>query len=186
MALLRYFATTSVDGYVADTSGGFDWAAPDEEMHAFVNDQCRTAGTWLLGRRMYQTLLYWETADASERAPAVARDFTDIWHGCDKIVYSSSLRATSSARTRLETRFDPEQVRGLKAASNLDLTVGGPTLAGQALRAGLVDVLDVLIVPWVVGGGLAWLPSDVRLALELTDQRRFGGGAVHLRYAPRR
>ena len=186
MGTLRYFATASLDGYVADSSGGFDWAAPDEEMHAFVNDLVRPTGTWLLGRRMYETLLYWETSDTSEQTPAVERDFAGIWRGCDKIVYSSTLTATSSRRTTIERRFDPGQVRDLVASADSDLTVGGPTLAAEALRAGLVDVLELLVVPWVIGSGLSWLPPDVRLPLELIDERRFGGGAVYLRYGPRR
>jgi dihydrofolate reductase len=186
MGTLRYFATASLDGYVTDSSGDFDWAAPDEEMHAFVNDILRSAGTFLLGRRMYETMLYWETADTSDQAPAVERDFAAIWQGRDKIVYSSTLGAPRSARTRLEPRFDPEQVRAVVRAEDRDLTVGGPTLAAEALRAGLVDVLEILMVPWLIGAGLAWLPSDVRLPLELTGERRFGSGAVYLRYEPRR
>ncbi len=186
MGTLRYFATASVDGFVTDSAGGFDWAAPDPEMHAFVNDIVRPAGTYLFGRRMYETMLYWETADTSDRSHAVARDFAGIWRGSDKIVYSTTLEGPSSARTRVEPRFDPEQVRELVRASDRDVTVGGPTLAAVALRAGLVDVLELLAVPWVIGSGLPWLPSDVRLPLTLTDQRRFSGGAVYLRYEPRR
>ncbi|HET9650336.1 MAG TPA: dihydrofolate reductase family protein [Microlunatus sp.] len=183
MSTLRYFATASLDGYVADSSGAFDWAAPDAEMHAFVNDQVRTAGTWLLGRRMYQTMLYWENADTSEQTSAVERDFTGIWRSCDKIVYSTTLAAPSSTRTRLEPRFDPARVRDLKTRAEGDLTIGGATLAGEALRAGLVDVVELLVVPWVIGGGLSWLPADLRLPLELVDERRFASGAVYLRYA---
>lgn len=186
MGTLRYFATASLDGYVADSSGGFDWAAPDEEMHAFVNDLLRSTSTWLLGRRMYETLLYWETSDTSEQTAAVERDFAGIWRGCDKVVYSSTLTATSSSRTTIEPRFEPNRVRDLVASADSDLTVGGPTLAAEALRTGLVDVLELLAVPWVIGSGLSWLPSDVRLPLELIEERRFGGGAVYLRYQPRR
>jgi len=186
MAKLIYAAIASLDGYVEDEEGSFDWAMPDEEMHAFVNDLVRPAGTWLLGRRMYETLLYWETSDTSERTPAVERDFAGIWRGCDKIVYSSTLTATSSRRTTIEPRFDAGRVRDLVASADTELTVGGPTLAAEALRAGLVDVLELLAVPWVIGSGLSWLPSDVRLPLELIEERRFSGGAVYLRYEPRR
>jgi dihydrofolate reductase len=186
MGTLRYFATASLDGFVADSSGGFDWAAPDEEMHAFVNDLVRPVGTWLLGRRMYETLRYWETSDTSEQTAAVERDFAGIWRRCDKIVYSRTLTAPSSRRTTIEPRFDPDRVRSLVASTDEQLTVGGPTLAAEALRAGLVDVLELLAVPWVIGSGLSWLPSDVRLPLELVEERRFGGGAVYLRYEPRR
>jgi dihydrofolate reductase len=181
-ANLIYSAIASLDGYVADARGGFDWAAPDDEVHAFVNDLERPVGTHLLGRRMYEVLLTWETMPADE-GPAVVQDFARIWQGSDKIVYSRTLRSVSSARTRLESDFDAETVRQLKAAATRDVAVGGPNLAAAAFKAGLVDELHLFLVPVVVGGGTAALPGDVRIQLELVDERRFAGGVVYLRYS---
>ncbi len=172
----------SLDGYVADRDGNFDWAAPDEEIHRFVNDLERPFGTYLLGRRMYETLLYWENPPGLDAQPEFIRDFAGIWRGADKIVYSRTLEKAASARTRIEPRFDPEAVRRMKSAGASDITVGGPELAGQAMKAGLVDEFHLIVVPVVVGGGNRALPEDVRLDLDLVDQGRFGGGAVHLHY----
>jgi dihydrofolate reductase len=182
MARLIYSAITSVDGYVADEDGNFDWAAPDEEVHAFVNDLERRVGTYLYGRRMYEVMVYWETADAVADQPPVVRDFAQIWQAADKIVYSTTLETASSARTRIEREFDPDAVRRLKAAAGRDLSVGGPHLAAQALRAGLVDECHLFVTPMVVGGGTQSLPNNVRVTLELLDERRFGSGVVHLHY----
>jgi dihydrofolate reductase len=182
LAKLIYSAITSLDGYIADEDGNFDWAAPDAEVHAFVNDLERRAGTYLYGRRMYDVMAAWETMPTGADQPPVARDFAEIWRAADKIVYSKTLQTVSSARTRIERDFDPEAVRRLKAAAGRDLTVGGPALAAQALAAGLVDELHLLLVPVVVGGGTHALPSHVRLPLELLDERRFGGGVVHFHY----
>jgi len=180
LARLLYTAITSLDGYVADPDGRFDWAAPDEEVHAAVNELERPVGTYLYGRRMYRVMAYWESAP--DDAPAVERDYAQIWRAADKVVYSSTLDAPVTSRTRIERSFDPAAVAELNAASERDLSGGGPGLAAHALRAGLVDELQLLVTPVVVGGGTSFLPDDVRLDLELLDQRRFGNGAVLLRY----
>ena len=185
MARLIYSAISSLDGYVADLDGNFDWAAPDEEVHAFVNDLERPVGTYLYGRRMYEVMVYWETVPALAGEPSVEHDFAEIWRGADKIVYSKALAAPSSGRTRIEREFDPEAVRHLKATAARDLAVGGPTLAAQAIRAGLVDECHLFVSPIVVGGGTQSLPDNVRLNLELVDEGRFGNGVVHLHYRTR-
>ena len=185
MAKLVYSAITSLDGYVADEDGNFDWAAPDEEVHAFVNDLERPAGTYLYGRRMYEVMVVWETMDAVADQPPVVQDFAEIWRAADKIVYSKALETVSSARTRIERDFDPEAVRRMKAQAGPDITVGGSDLAAQAIKAGLVDECHLLVAPIVVGGGKRSLPDDVRLNLELLDERRFGSGVVHLHYRTR-
>ena len=181
MARLIYAGITSLDGYVADEDGSFDWSAPDQEVHTFVNDLQRTVGTYLYGRRMYEVMVAWETM-ALAGLPPYIQDFANLWRAADKIVYSRTLPAVSSGRTRIERGFDPEAVRRLKASSEADITVGGPMLAGQAIRAGLVDEWHLFVVPMVVGGGTRFLPDGVRLRLELVDERRFDSGAVHLRY----
>ncbi len=185
MAKLIYSAITSLDGYVADEDGNFDWAAPDEEVHAFVNDLERPVGTYLYGRRMYEVMLPWETAHTLADQRPVMQEFAQIWRAADKIVYSTTLDTVSSARTRIERRFDPEAVRELKARAGRDITVGGPDLAAQAIRAGVVDERQLFLTPVVVGGGTPSLPDDVRANLELLDERRFAGGVVHLRYRTR-
>jgi dihydrofolate reductase len=184
MAELIYSALASLDGYVADEDGKFDWAEPDEEVHTFVNDLSRPIGTYLLGRRMYEVLVAWETIDLSDEPPVI-RDFAEIWRAADKIVYSRTLETVSSARTRIERDFDPDAVRQLKAAADRDLAVGGPELAAQAFEAGLVDECHLFLSPVVVGGGKQSLPDNVRLQLELLDERRFGNGTVFLRYRTR-
>jgi dihydrofolate reductase len=185
MAKLIYSAIASADGYIEDAQGSFDWAAPDEQVHRFVNDLQRPVGTYLYGRRMYQTMLYWETAHTVPGQPPFAREFTGIWQAAEKIVFSKTLTSVSSARTRIERNFDPGMVRHLKSATEHDMTVGGAGLAGQAIKAGLVDELQLLMVPVVVGGGKRALPDGVRSDLELLDTRRFASGAVYLRYRPR-
>jgi dihydrofolate reductase len=184
MARLIYSAIMSLDGYTADEEGRFEWAAPDEEVHAFVNELERPVGTYLLGRRMYETMRYWETAHTIAGQPPVALDFARLWQAADKIVYSATLQAPATARTRVERDFDPDQVRKLKEAADRDLTVGGPQLAAQAIAAGLVDEYQLFVVPAVVGGGTRALPSKVRLNLALTQEHRFGGGVVYLSYRP--
>ncbi|TMB52805.1 MAG: deaminase [Chloroflexi bacterium] len=181
MAKLIYFAITSLDGYVADQDGNFDWAEPDEEVHTFVNELQRPLGTYLYGRRMYEVLVAWETMRTDDQ-PAFIQDFAQIWRTADKVVYSDSLTAPSSARTRIERQFDPDAVREMKAQAERDLSIGGPTLASHAMKAGLVDELHLFLTPIVVGGGNPSLPDDVRQPLELLDQRRFGNGVVFLRY----
>ena len=182
MAKLIYSAITSLDGYVADEDGNFDWAAPDAEMHSFVNDLERPVGTYLYGRRMYEVMAYWETAHTLADQPPFIQDFAEIWQAADKIVYSRTLETVSSARTRIERDFDPEAVRQMKTAAGRDITVGGPALAAQAIKARLVDEYHLFVVPIVVGGGTQFLPDNVRLELELMDERRFGNGTVHLHY----
>jgi dihydrofolate reductase len=181
MARLIYSVIASLDGYVADRSGNFDWAEPDEEVHTFFNELERPVGTYLYGRGMYETMIYWETAGGAGQPPYV-RDFAEMWRAAGKIVYSRTLAAVSSERTRIEREFDAEAVRRLKAEAERDLTVGGPDLAGQALASGLVDECHLFVAPVVIGGGKRSLPSDVRLKLELLDERRFANGMVYLRY----
>ncbi len=181
MARLIYSAIASLDGYVADENGNFDWSAPDEQVHAFVNDLEREIGTYLYGRRLYQVMVAWETMDTTDQPPVVA-DFTGIWQAADKVVFSGTLDAVSSARTRIERTFDPDTVRRWKASAQRDLSVGGPELAAAALRAGLVDELHLFLNPVVVGGGTPALPDHVRLSLELLDEHRFDNGVVHLHY----
>jgi dihydrofolate reductase len=184
MTKLIYSAITSLDGYVADEDGNFDWAAPDEEVHAFVNDLERPVGTYLYGRRMYEVMVAWETMPLADQ-PSSIRDYAEIWRAADKVVYSTTLEKASSARTRIERNFDPEEVREMKASAGRDISVGGPDLAAQAIEAGLVDEYDVFVTPVVVGGGTRSLPNDVRVMLELLGERRFGNGVVHLHYRTR-
>jgi dihydrofolate reductase len=182
MAKLIYSAIGSLDGYVEDASGKFDWAAPDEEVHAFVNELERPIGTYLYGRRMYETMVFWETVDPDGDFPAVAREWAAIWQAAEKVVYSRTLEAVSSARTRIERELDPDAIERMKQSSGSDISIGGAKLAGQAIAAGLVDELQLLLVPVLVGGGKRALPNDVRARLELLDERRFQSGAVFLRY----
>ena len=182
MTKLIYFAIASLDGYVADEDGNFDWAVPDEEVHAFISDLERPVGTYLYGRRMYETMVGWETDPTLADQSPLMRDFAQIWQAADKIVYSKTLEAVSTARTRIERHFDPEAVRQMKALAGGDLIVGGPELAAQALRAGLVDECHLFVAPMLVGGGKRSLPDNVRLKLELLDERRFDSGMVYLNY----
>ena len=185
VAKLIYSAITSLDGYVADGNGNFDWAEPDEEVHTFVNDLERRAGTYLYGRRMYEVMVFWETANTMADLPPFVRDFAEIWQAADKIVYSRTLETVSSARTRIEREFDPQAVRQMKARAGRDITVGGPELAAHAIKAGLVDEYHLFITPIVLGGGKPALPNDLRVKLELLDECRFAGGVVHLHYRTR-
>jgi dihydrofolate reductase len=185
MAKLIYSAIASLDGYVEDQHGRFEWAAPDEQVHAFVNESERPIGTYLYGRRMYETMVWWETVDTGPAQHAVARDYAELWRAADKIVYSRTLGEVSSARTRIEHQFEPDAVRALKAASATDISVGGAELAGEALAAGLVDELHLLLHPIIVGAGKPALPDDVGAKLELTDTRHFASGVVSVSYAVR-
>ncbi len=186
MAKLIYSAIASLDGYVADEDGNFDWAVPDEEVHAFINDLDQSVGTYLYGRRMYETMVGWEADPTlADRSPLM-QDFAEIWQAADKIVYSKTLEAVSTASTRIERDFDPEAVRKMKALAGRDLIVGGPELAAQAFKAGLVDECHLFVAPMVVGGGKRSLPDNVRLTLELLEERRFGSGMVYLYYSTRR
>jgi dihydrofolate reductase len=180
MGRLTYSAIASLDGYIADEHGKWDWSFPSAEVHAFVNDLTRGARTHLYGRRMYEVLVAWETMD--DPAPEM-RDFAQIWRAAEKVVYSTTLQEVSSARTRIERTFDPEAVRAIKAQG--DCVIGGAGLAGQAMREGLVDEVQLLLSPVIVGGGTRALPDGVRLDLELADERRFENGVVHLAYSVR-
>jgi dihydrofolate reductase len=182
MATLIYSAITSLDGYIEDDEGKFDWAAPDDEVHAFVNDLERPIGTYLYGRRMYETMVFWETVSSEADEPAVFWDYVGIWRTAEKIVYSRSLSKVSSARTRIEREFDLAAIEDLKERSDADIAIGGPELAGQAMVAGLVDECHLFLNPILVGGGKRALPDQVHARLQLLDERRFGNGVVHLHY----
>src|SRR5919201_2967538 len=182
MARLIYSAIASLDGYIADSQGNFDWAAPDEEVHAFVNELQRPIGTYLYGRRMYEVMRFWETADGTPNQPSEIRDFAAIWQAADKVVFSKTLEDVSTAKTRIERDFDPEATRRMKAATKRDISVAGPELAAHAIKSGLVDDWLLFLVPIIVGGGKAIFPRDVRVSLELLEDRRFRSGVVYLRY----
>jgi len=179
LARLLYLTIMSLDGFIADERGNFDWAAPDEEVHRFVNELERPVGTYLYGRRMYETMVYWETAGEESD---VTREFARIWRGTDKVVYSRTLQGVSSAHTRIERHFEPEDVLRMKDSASRDLTVGGAELAGEALKAGLVDELQIFVVTAIVGAGKKALPADVFVNLRLAGERRFGNGTMFLRY----
>jgi dihydrofolate reductase len=182
MARLIYSAITSLDGYISDEKGNFDWAAPDDEVHAFVNELERPIGTYLYGRRMYEVMTFWESRDLLAEQSTAVREFAKIWQAADKVVYSRTLETVSSAKTRIERKFDPETIRQMKAASRSDITVGGAGLAAQAIVSGLVDELHLFLHPIVVGGGTRALPDHALLKLELVDERRFESGVVYLNY----
>jgi dihydrofolate reductase len=182
MAKLIYTAISSLDGYVADAEGKFEWSAPDQEVHRFVNDLERAIGTYLYGRRMYEVMRSWETAPTGNGEPSAEQEYAKIWQTADKIVYSKSLQHVSSARTSVEREFDAQAIRQLKTVATRDLAVSGPTLAAQAIKFGLVDECHLFLSPVVVGEGNPALPGNVRLALELLDERRFSNGVVHLHY----
>jgi dihydrofolate reductase len=182
MARLTYSMIASLDGYVADESGGFDWAAPNEEVHAFVNELERPVGTYLCGRRMYEVMAIWQDFPGIEHEPPVMQEYAEIWQQADKVVYSSTLPSVTTPRTRLERVFDPDAVRAMVSDVEQDVSVGGPTLAAHALKAGIVDDVHLFVVPVIVGGGKPCWPSAARLSLELVDENRFSGGTVHLHY----
>lgn len=185
MAKLIYSGILSLDGYLADENGDFDWAEPDEEVHTFVNELERGVGTYLYGRRMYDVMSYWDTDEATVGQPGFIQEFAEIWQAADKVVYSTTLGAAYTDRTRIESRFDPDTVREMKSNTEQDLSVGGPNLAVHAIHAGLVDEFHMFVVPVAVGGGLRYLPDAVRINLQLLDERRFGNGTVFLRYRMR-
>jgi dihydrofolate reductase len=182
MAKLIYFMPTSLDGYIANEPGNFDWSAPDEEVFAFINDLCRPIGTYLYGRKNYDTMTVWETPEVFPVATPAMLDFARIWQAADKIVYSQSRETVSTPRTRLEREFRPHVIREWKAQSALDISIAGPTLAAHAIRAGLVDEYQLLVVPYMLGGGTRVLPGNVQMKLDLLDERRFTNGMVYLRY----
>jgi len=181
MAKLIYAAISSLDGY-ADREGNFDWSEPSEEVHRFVNDLERDIGTYLYGRRMYEVMRYWETVSSGNGEPSAQQEFATMWQAADKIIYSRSLENVSTARTRLVREFDPGAIQQMKANASRDIAVSGPTIAGQALRLGLVDECHLFLSPIVVGGGTPALPDNVRVQLELLDERRFDNGVVYLHY----
>lgn len=189
MGKLIYAITTSLDGYVADETGNFDWAMPSEEVHAYFNDIVRNVGTSLIGRKMYEIMKVWDeiptegTSGPYMDGPSAAmNDYARIWRDANKIVYSTTLSDVETANTTIERSFDPDEVREAVAASDKDIDIGGPNLAAAAIRAGIVDEYHQIIAPVVIGNGIHWLPKDVTLNLELTDVRKFENGFVHLQY----
>ncbi|QYG92474.1 dihydrofolate reductase family protein [Iamia sp. SCSIO 61187] len=182
MAKLIYSMITSLDGYAVAAEGDLGRGADDEEVHTFVGDVFRPVGTFLYGRRMYETMLFWETVHTEPDVPPHILRYADDWKAADKVVYSTTLESVSSARTRIERTFDPDAVRRLKAEADADLTVDGPTLAAQAIRAGLVDEYHLFVTTSVVGGGTRFFPDGVRLDLDLVEQRAFASGLVYARY----
>ena len=182
MAKLIYAANVSLDGYMEDERGNIEWGISDDETYAFWNDFQRPIGAYLYGRRLYETMVYWETASTGGDQPEARREFAQIWRAAEKIVYSRTLQAVSSARTRIEREFNPDAIRRLKESSGADLTIGGPELAGQAMSAGLIDECHLLLNPIVLGGGKRALPDNLRMRLELLGERRFRSGVVHLHY----
>ncbi|HEY1535573.1 MAG TPA: dihydrofolate reductase family protein [Polyangiaceae bacterium] len=182
MAKLIYTAITSLDGYTADQDGKFAWSAPSEEVHAFINELERPIGTYLYGRRLYETMVVWENAATFVGQSPAMQDYARIWQSAHKVVYSRTLETVNSTRTRLERSFEPDAIRGLKAAASRAISVGGANLAAEALRAGLVDECHLFLAPILVGGGTQALPDKIRLKLELLDECRFGNGVVHLHY----
>jgi dihydrofolate reductase len=184
MAKLIYASNMSLDGWTEDERGGLDWAPHDDDVFAFITDLMRSAGTYLYGRRMYDTMAVWETDAALAAQSDLLSDFAKAWKAADKVVYSTTLTAVSTANTRLEHHFDPGAIRDLKAAAKRDLIVGGPNLAAQAFKAGLVDECQLFIWPIVLGGSNPALPTNTRADLELLDEHRFNNGVMHLRYRP--
>ncbi len=185
MAHLIYSAISSLDGYTEDMDGKFDWAAPDEEVHRFINNLERTAGTYLYGRRMYETMMVWETDPDLAADSPITQDFAEIWQAANKIVYSNTLAAASTLKTQIERNFNPEAIQQLKKTAQHDILIGGPELAAHAFRSGLIDECHLFLTPIIVGGGKPSLPDHVRLELELLEERRFGNGTVFLRYLAR-
>jgi dihydrofolate reductase len=182
MAKLIYVTNVSLDGYIEDAHGSFDWTEPSDEFFAFITDLVRPVGAWLYGRRLYETMAVWETDPALAAQSELMADFANVWQTADKVVYSTTLPAVSTANTRLERRFDPDSVRDMKTSAASDFTVGGATLAAHAFNAGLVDECHLFVGPVVVGQGKPAFTSDVRAQLELLEERRFGNGVVYLRY----
>ncbi len=182
MGRLIYSAMQSLDGYVADAAGKFDWAEPDESVHTFANELQRTIGMNLLGRRMYEVMSAWETLGAQGDEPAYIQEFGELWRASDKVIYSTTLDSVPAARTRIERAFEPDAVRRMKDEIVGDISIAGPTLAAQAIAAGLVDEYQLFVVPVIVGGGTRCLPDGIRLDLQLVSQRRFDNGTVYVSY----
>jgi len=186
MGTLIYTAITSLDGYIEDVDGRFDWSVPDAEVHAFANELERTIGIHLYGRRMYETMAVWETVEAGPDVDPVEVEYAELWRDLDKVVFSTTLEDVWTARTRLERSFDAAAVRRLKEGAVADLSVSGPALATHAFAAGLVDEVHLLVNPILVGAGKPGLPAGVRVELELVDEHRFSNGVVHLHHRVRR
>ncbi len=187
MAKLIYSMLTSLDGYTEDANGQFGWGAPEsEELHSYFNQMASSVGTYLCGRKMYETMVFWETAHLAPNQPQFILDFARIWQAAEKIVYSTTLTEPRSARTRIERRFDADAIRRLKASAKADITVDGPNLAAQAIKAGLVDEFQVIVCPVLVGGGKRFFPDGVQINLDLIAERRFANGVIILTYATRR
>ncbi len=182
MAKLIYVANVSLDGYVEDVHGAFDWTEPTDEVFTFITDLVRPVGTYLYGRRMYETMAPWEVEPALAARSELWTDFAHVWQSADKIVYSTALRGVSTARTRLERRFDPDPVREMKASAAGDLTVGGSVLAAHAFNAGLIDECQLFVYPVLVGDGKPAFSGDARVRLDLLEEHRFHNGVVNLRY----
>jgi dihydrofolate reductase len=182
MAKLIYIANVSLDSYIEDAHGNFNWTEPDDDVFAFITDLVRPVGTYLYGRRLYETMAVWETDPAFAAQSALMADFAQVWQAADKIVYSTTLHEVPTAKTQLAHDFDPDAVRRLKASAAGDLAVGGANLAAHAFKAGLVDECQLLVYPVILGGGKPSLPRDMRADLDLLDERRFGNGVVYLRY----
>ncbi len=183
MAKLTYSMITSLDGYVADPDGNFDWGEPDAEVFLFINNLERDVSTYLYGRRIYETMIYWETFEGTDDDP-ISSDFATIWRAANKVVYSTTLKKASSAKTRIERAFLPDEVRRMKESSEGDLSIAGPHLASQAIEAGLVDEMHLFVTPITVGGGTPALPGESHAHLELLSLNRFDSGVVHLHYRP--
>jgi dihydrofolate reductase len=182
MSRLIYIANVSLDSCIEDSDGNLDWTTPNDEVFAFITDLVRSSGTYLYGRRMYETMSVWETDPAVAGESELRSEFARVWQAANKVVYSTTLHEVSTAKTQLERNFDPVVVRDLKASAATDLTVGGPNLAAHAFRAGLVDECHLIIAPVFIGAGKSALPRDLRADLELLDERRFSSGAVYVRY----
>jgi dihydrofolate reductase len=185
IAKLIYSSLASLDGYTVDEQGKFDWAKPDEEVHSFFNDLERPIGTYVYGRRMYETMAAWEKPETIAGEGEVVREYAEIWKDADKVVFSRTLDHVSTDRTRIEREFDPDAIRRLKEDADRDTSIGGPTLASEAIKVGLVDEIHLVVVPIIVGGGTPFFPPAVRVDLELIDERRFAAGAIHLHYRTR-
>lgn len=185
MAKLIYVTNTSVDGYIEDEAGRFDWTPTDDELFAFITDLVRPLGTYLYGRRLYQSMALWETDPRLAAGSELRTDFANVWQGADKVVYSTSLTSVATARTRLEHTFDPDAVRAMKASASRDLMVGGAQLAARAFDAGLVEECHLFIRPVVVGGGKPALPGGMRADLDLLEEVRLSGDVVYVRYRVR-
>ena len=181
MAKLIYVTNVSLDGYIEDAHGSFDWTEPSDEYFIFITDLVRPVGTYLYGRRMYETMAVWETQPALAAQSELMADFANVWQAADKIVYSTGLRGVSTTNTRLERRFDPDAVREMKASAASDLTIGGPTLAAHAFNAGLVDECQLFVHPVLVGEGKPAFPRNAHVQLDLLEEHRFRNGVVNLR-----